>query len=68
MKENQTFTALNGLNVQRRVIITGTPIQVHYRYIRFSLSVSNILDIVERSYRVLLSTRFREPWLSWNET
>ncbi|KAF8320056.1 DNA repair protein, SNF2 family [Clavulina sp. PMI_390] len=25
--ENQTFTALNGLNVQRRVIITGTPIQ-----------------------------------------
>ncbi|KAF1963351.1 hypothetical protein CC80DRAFT_459987 [Byssothecium circinans] len=25
--ENQTFTALNGLNVQKRVILTGTPIQ-----------------------------------------
>ncbi|PVH99075.1 helicase swr1 [Periconia macrospinosa] len=25
--DNQTFTALNGLNVQKRVILTGTPIQ-----------------------------------------
>ena len=25
--ESQTFTALNGLNVQRRVILSGTPIQ-----------------------------------------
>jgi DNA repair and recombination RAD54-like protein len=25
--ENQTFTALSGLNVQKRVILTGTPIQ-----------------------------------------
>lgn len=26
--DSQTFTALNALNVKRRVILTGTPIQV----------------------------------------
>ena len=26
--ENQTYTALYSLNVQRRVLITGTPVQV----------------------------------------
>ena len=29
--ENQTFQALSSLNIQRRVVITGTPIQVMYQ-------------------------------------
>jgi DNA repair and recombination RAD54-like protein len=26
--ENQTYTALNSINVKRRVLLTGTPVQV----------------------------------------
>ena len=27
--ENQTYSALYAINVQRRVLLTGTPVQVH---------------------------------------
>lgn len=31
--QNQTYVALNSLNVKRRVILSGTPIQVTYLYV-----------------------------------
>ena len=58
--ESLTFQALNGLNVKRRVILSGTPIQV--RYIHSGISRWACLTFrTERSLRILLSAQLRKP-------
>jgi hypothetical protein len=39
--ENQTFQALDGLNVQRRVVITGTPIQVRVQPSKLDVNLTD---------------------------
>jgi DNA repair and recombination RAD54-like protein len=57
--ESQTFKALTGLNVDRRVILSGTPIQVRDFCRRPLLKLT--WSFLERSLRILFASQFCKP-------
>jgi SNF2 family DNA or RNA helicase len=56
--ESLTYQALDSLNVKRRVILSGTPIQV----LVGTTAEAKPDDLLERSFRVLLTLKFRQPF------
>jgi hypothetical protein len=61
--ESLTFTALNGLNVKRRVILSGTPIQAYIINIKDINILANVIYNLERPFRILLSAQLRQSQL-----
>lgn len=62
MLDSQTYQALNALNVRRRVILSGTPIQVR-KLCPFYFGQNTHLHAAERLVRIFLPSEFRKPEL-----
>jgi len=57
--ESLTFQALNGLNVARRVILTGTPIQVCEQHIITGLNLKSYERMIYQNTSLYLTSPIR---------
>src|SRR5258708_38027127 len=60
--ESLTFQALNGLNVARRVILTGTPIQVCKQHIASGPNLKFYDRMIYQNTSLYLTSPIRTSW------